>query len=76
MEQEHIKKMVAPVFITVFLVLYEVGFLVAALCFPLPFMAKLILGLCPLPFMGVSIYVLAERVKEIRSGEEDNLSEY
>jgi hypothetical protein len=36
-----------------------------------------ILGIgIPLVFVGVCVYVLVERIKEIRSGEEDDLSKY
>jgi hypothetical protein len=30
----------------------------------------------PLALMGVAVYVLVERIQEIRSGEEDDLSKY
>ena len=30
----------------------------------------------PLALLGVTIYVLCERIKEIRSGEEDDLDNY
>jgi len=30
----------------------------------------------PLALIGVSIFVLIERIKEIRGGEEDDLSKY
>jgi hypothetical protein len=30
----------------------------------------------PICLMGVSIYVLLERIKEIRSGEEDDIGKY
>lgn len=33
-------------------------------------------GPIPLALVGVSVYVLVERIKEIRSGEEDDLDNY
>lgn len=72
----HTKKMIAPVFIAVLLVLYYIGFFILCICIPMPPALKLLLGLVPLLLAGVSIYVLVERIKEIRSGEEDDLSKY
>lgn len=73
----HKRKMIAPIIITVLFFLYFAGF--AALCFlveGVPLFAKLIGGGVLLLFAGVSIYVFLERIKEIRSGEEDDLSQY
>ena len=42
----------------------------------LPLPVKLIGALIPLALVGVSVYVLVERIKEIRSGEEDDLDNY
>ncbi len=73
----HRKKMIAPIVITVLLMLYYLGFAgFLILGTDVLWHVKLIAGLLPLPFAGVSIYVLIERIKEIRSGEEDDLSEY
>ncbi len=73
----HKKKMAAPIVITALLLLYYLGFagfLIFGTDVPVP--VKLLAGLIPLPIAGVSIYVLIERIKEIRSGEEDDLSQY
>lgn len=73
---EHGKKMIAPIIITVFLVLYYIlyfGVLVAMI----PFLAlKLVLAIVPVALAAVMIYVCIQRIKEIRSGEEDDLSKY
>ena len=37
---------------------------------------KLILGLLPLAFSAVMIKVCIERIREIKKGEEDDLSQY
>ncbi len=76
MEDKHSIKMVAPIVITVILVLYYVGFFMACVLLPMPFGAKLLFGLVPLLLAGVCIFVLVERIREIRSGEEDDLSQY
>lgn len=73
---KHEKKMVAPVVITVIMVLYYIGFLLVCIIMPLPLWIKLLFGLVPLLLIGVCIFVLRERINEIRSGEEDDLSQY
>ena len=71
----HKKKMIAPILITVLLVLYYVayfGFLASVL----PGVWKYIMGIVPLAFSAVSVAVCIERIKEIKKGEEDDLSQY
>ena len=73
----HKKKMVAPVIITVIIALYYIGFAGACILIEgMPLLIKIIFGVIPLILAGISIYVLVERMKEIRSGEEDDLSKY
>ncbi len=73
---DHKKKMVAPVVIAliflIYLVVYAAVIMTAATWNP--FMSFFAL---PLIGLGVGmVYVLIERIKEIRSGEEDDLSNY
>lgn len=73
----HGKKMIAPIIITILFVLYYVGF--ACACFyidGIPLIVKIVFGAVPLILAAVCVYVLIERIEEIRSGEEDDLSEY
>ena len=70
------KKMVAPIVITIILLLYIGSFAWFWSNFPLPPWAKAVGVILPLGLMGVSIYVLWERIKEIRSGDEDDLGQY
>ena len=73
----HGKKMVAPIIITILFVLYYVGF--ACVCFfidGIPLLVEIVFGAVPLILAAVCVYVLIERIEEIRSGEEDDLSEY
>ena len=72
----HTKKVIAPIVITVLLVLYLVFYLTMGLSLTIPTPYKIIGVLVPLGLIGVSIYVLVERIKEIRSGEEDDISQY
>ena len=73
---DHKKKMIAPVVITVVFLLYLViygRFLLAAA----EFSPVMLLAAIPLAALGIGmIRVLKERINEIRSGEEDDLSNY
>lgn len=74
--EQHEIKMVAPIFIAVFGSLYYVGFFIVCFILPMPLWIKLCLGIIPLVIIGLFAFVLIERIKEIRSGEEDDLSKY
>lgn len=75
--KSHARKIIAPLLITVIIVLYYVGFAIACIIIDqLPWLIKLLGIVIPLIFAGICIYVLLERIKEIRSGEEDDLSKY
>lgn len=71
-----IEKLIAPIIVTAVLVLVFFGYALVCAILPLPAFLKLIGLLIPLSLLGVSVYVLLERIKEIRSGEEDDLSKY
>lgn len=71
----HKKKMVAPIVVTVLMGLYYC-FYFGLLIFVVPNFWKYILGIFPLAFIGVTVYVCIERIKEIKEGEEDDLSQY
>lgn len=69
--------MLAPVIITVIMVLYYGGIsILFMLTEGIPLWAKLLMIIIPLLLVGVMIGVLVSRIKEIRSGEEDDLSKY
>ena len=72
----HRKKMIAPIVITVFVVIYLIVYAAVCMFTPVPFALKVLLGIISLALIGVIIYVLMERIQEIRSGEEDDLSKY
>ena len=72
----HTKKMIAPIIITTIIVIYYAFFLILCMFIPIPPTLRLLFGLVPLLLIGVCIYVLIERIQEIRSGEEDDLSKY
>lgn len=69
------KQFIAPVLITVLMVLYYVvyfGFLMSLLSG----FVKYALGILPLAFSAVMVKVCIERIQEIKKGEEDDLSQY
>ena len=68
-------KMIAPIVISVIIILYYVvyfGILIALLYG----VWKWLLGIIPLAFSAVMLKVCIERIKEIKKGEEDDLSKY
>ena len=70
------KKIIAPIIITCLLILYFTAFILGIIRIPDSLWIKAVGIIIPLFFIGVSIFVLVERIKEIRSGEEDDLSKY
>ena len=73
--KNHKRKMIAPIIVTVLMVLYYIvyfGFLISLL----EGIWRYALGILPLVFTGVTIYVCIQRIQEIRKGEEDDLSQY
>ena len=73
--EEHKKKMIAPIVITGFIILYYI-FYFGILISLLDGVWKFLLGVIPLALAAAMIYVCVERIKEIRSGEEDDLGKY
>ncbi|MDD3186847.1 MAG: hypothetical protein PHD70_01920 [Anaerostipes sp.] len=72
-----IKKLIAPILITIFLILYLIVYGTVVITYlPIPMAARIMLGIIPLALIGLMIYVLIERIKEIDSGEEDDLDKY
>ena len=73
--KEHKKKLIAPIIVTVIMVLYYIayfGFLIALI----DGIWKWFLGIIHLAFTAVMLKVCIERINEIKKGEEDDLSKY
>lgn len=67
----------APIIVSVLLLLFQALYALLWIYMPIPYtLLKIALALVQIGFSGVLIYVLIERIKEIRSGEEDDLSQY
>ena len=74
--REHRKKMLASVVITVVLILYLIGYGIA-LAVATEWSPVMLLIAVPLVALGIGmVYTLKSRIKEIRSGEEDDLGNY
>ena len=72
------KRLVAPAVITALIILFCIGFAVSwfILFHDVDFLVMIIGLAIVLVIIWVSVLVLWERVKEIRSGEEDDLGKY
>lgn len=74
---KHTKKLIAPIIITILLICYFIIYMVTGLYVnEFPPIMKILLLVIPLGFIGLSIYMLIERINEIKGGEEDDLSKY
>ena len=73
--KEHKTKMIAPIVVSVVMVLYYVfyfGFLMSLL----EGVWRYALGILPLAFSLITVKVCIDRIKEIKKGEEDDISKY
>jgi hypothetical protein len=70
------KKIIAPFIIAVLFIVFFIGLMIACFLSEEPDFIKIIGAVVFLSLIGVSIFVLIERIKEIRSGEEDDLGKY
>ena len=71
------KGYLAPTLVVAFLMLYYGGMAAMFVCVPgIPGWAKALLCLIPLAVCAVAVGVLVQRIREIKSGEEDDLDQY
>jgi len=75
MEQRN-QKIIIPIIVTVLLLLYYVLYFAILIAMLPGILLKLIFAFVPLALAGVTIFVCIQRIQEIRSGEEDDLSQY
>lgn len=69
------RKIIAPIVVSVITVLYFVAYFAFLLAL-LPGIWKYVAGFIPLAFSALMIAVCVERIREIKKGEEDDLSQY
>ena len=75
MLNSHRKKMLPPIVISVIIILYYVVYF-GILITLLDGIWKYVLGIIPIIFSAVMLKVCIERIKEIKEGEEDEISKY
>ena len=71
----HRKKMIAPIIVTIIMVLYYIAYF-AFIMSVLPRFWKYVFGIFPIIISAVTVYVCIERINEIKKGEEDDISKY
>ena len=71
----HKRKMIAPIVVSVVMVLYYVVYF-GLLMSLLGGVLRWIFGIVPLIFSVITVKVCIERIKEIKEGEEDDISKY
>ena len=76
MKKEHGKKMIAPIVITVLVILYFIAYFGFLIYLIDNIILKLLSGIIPALLAAVMIYVCMQRIKEIKGGEEDDLGQY
>jgi len=74
--KKHTKKLIAPIVITALLAAYLIVFALTWSLMPAALWIKIMGAVVPLALIGLCVFVLVERIKEVRSGEEDDLSNY
>jgi hypothetical protein len=71
------KKTIAPVVIVALISIYYIAIgVIFAYMNGVPMLAKIIALVVPALLSGVAITVLIQRIKEIKKGEDDDLSKY
>ena len=73
--RSHGRKMVGPIVAAALLILYYIVYFILLVTLLEGFW-RVALGVVPLVFAALTVWVCVERIKEIRSGEEDDLSQY
>jgi lipopolysaccharide export LptBFGC system permease protein LptF len=73
--KSHKRKMVAPILVTVITAAYYVVYF-GFLMWIIEGVFKLLLGIIPIAFIILTVSVCIDRIKEIKKGEEDDLSKY
>ena len=72
---ERKRKMTAPIVVTVILILYYIAYFSFIISL-LGGVFRFVLGIIPLIFAVLIIKVCIDRIKEIKKGEEDDISKY
>ena len=71
----HKRKMIAPIVVTVIIIAYYALYF-GVLMSLLTGVWRVVVGVAPLIFSALTLGVCIERIKEIKRGEEDDISKY
>ncbi len=74
--EEHKKKKIAPIVITVIMIIYYCAYFGLMITVIDSLIIKILMGIIPLALSGTMIYVCIQRINEINGGEEDDISKY
>ena len=72
----HWKKLIAPIIIALIVIIILFVQLAGIISTDMILQAKIPISIGLIALMGAVIFVLIERIKEVRSGDEDDLSKY
>lgn len=71
------KKLIAPIIITILIICYFIFYTyIGVLISDIPSIVKVLILIIPISLIILSICMLFERIREIKGGEEDDLSKY
>lgn len=70
------KKMIAPIIIGIIAIIYYLFFFFILMEMPISWLTKILFGVIPIAIIVAIIIVVISRIKEIKGGEEDDLSKY
>ena len=73
--KQHKKKIAAAIACAACVILYFIVYFGFLITLPIGFW-RYVLGILPIGFIAIMIAVCIERIKEIKKGEEDDLSQY
>ena len=75
--KKHTKKLIAPIIITVLVVCYFVFYISVGLFITdVPSIVKILMLIIPIGLAILSVYMLIERIREIKGGEYDDIGKY
>jgi hypothetical protein len=71
-----LKKIIAPLIVVLVILAINAGYFTTVITIPIPVIVKIMFGIGSVSVSGALIYVLIERIKEIRKEDEDDLGKY
>ena len=74
--RKHTKKFIAPIIICILILVYAIFWATILVAMPMLGIFKAISLIIPLGIAGLIIWALVSRIKEIKGGEEDDISKY